>query len=1174
MHPLSLSIITKNGVAPILTKRVTLQNGQAVSDATECKMTNGVANRVSLTLDVLPHVLTQLGYHQAITTGWVKDELTEHHLVARAKFQDQGWDFPVHPQGELRYATRTLESMHQTGPSLLPIDYDYSDECPIESPEELIQKLEAVIPGLSQYAHVVSYSSSSGIHHAETGECLKPAKSFHLFFTMQEGADLVRLRDVMHKRLCLAGLGRVTLSRSGALLERSIIDCAVFSPERLLFEANPVLGEGLVQHRPTPKFNPGQEELDTKTLIPDLAQDEIDAYERWQKSQRKDPALLARIAEIKEIRIAELVRDQGRTLQEARVMVEHRMAGKLFLTDDLWFEGFDHPVTVFQAMMNPIRFDGLTLADPLEPEKGPDKAKFYSNDETNTPMIHTFVRGGGVYNLMEAQLLQGDRGLVPMVASDSTERMTGFEPHGSVTMLTTRYLSDDPALQMLPEEGLIGIKKDMGGGKTQLIKDRKDQLGRVLFVAPRIALAENASARLELTCYNEKGKDSTDLLLSEGLSTTYDSLHKFRDKQIDTLVIDEFEQIVTHTIAETVYNKSWSLSTFMTLLRRVKRVIVLDADLSPNTMAFLTDENALPPLRHFYVDDGTHTLSGQITELTTAQSVKAKMLEHHKQGQGMYIPCQSKDMVKELAIQLVGHEGNIKDFPEDTVMWTLPNGQRLWVLHSNNTASVDAAELIRDPNKCLRGNDILICSPSLGTGFSIDAINGEPLMPVRIICATANAGGASSDVLQHMARLREGHKCDSYLYITDLRQTLPTDPREVVAKGLLAKFFISESKKLNESRFKGLNIHIDHVTGELKISYAPYERFYGYVKSSNHLDRNHFRANVRNRLMLKGYTLVESVEAVDPLIVEKQQAITEERKQNEEDYRLSLPLISDEEQKQIREKTNKTTEEQYLLMKKRIADVFGFEDVEQINEIFSLSDAKQRYRENGLKFLFTDTRSVLLDIQTKTNPNRERWEVNIMAETSEFMWDLAERLGLSRQGDQLVYDDREFTEDHLLSLYNWLKNQDYQPAPSGKSYSRLRAMLGQSTQITDDRRQQLQTVSNVIRACGLGGFVSRQETLEDGTRTRIKRLDTDHLVQLNQDLARARAHSKLPAYQVDYQLPAESHMVKYALDRRLDNIDPKDPVHLEVQDLQSYWQGLLFKELEKQLVGIYSRPAA
>ena len=81
------------------------------------------------------------------------------------------------------------------------------------------------------------------------------------------------------------GHGEIKVSKSGARLDRSLIDTSVASPERLDFVATPILEDGLERFAPEPQFiGPAGATLSTG-LLPN-----VPTYKEWRKA---DPAFTA-----------------------------------------------------------------------------------------------------------------------------------------------------------------------------------------------------------------------------------------------------------------------------------------------------------------------------------------------------------------------------------------------------------------------------------------------------------------------------------------------------------------------------------------------------------------------------------------------------------------------------------------------------------------------------------------------------------------------------------------------------------------------------------------------------------------------------------------------------------------------------------------------------------------
>jgi hypothetical protein len=158
------------------------------------------------------------------------------------------------------------------------------DHLRCDSPGELMSKLQAAVPGLELVAYSGSGSCSSGITITATNEPYQGGGGLHMYMPIRD-VDLKAFRQYMEVRLWNAGFGYIAFARNGAILERSIIDLSVLSPERLIYEAAPVLDNGLSrrprewQHRGGPAFSGDLS----------LTQDEIDEYDRRVASAKADP---------------------------------------------------------------------------------------------------------------------------------------------------------------------------------------------------------------------------------------------------------------------------------------------------------------------------------------------------------------------------------------------------------------------------------------------------------------------------------------------------------------------------------------------------------------------------------------------------------------------------------------------------------------------------------------------------------------------------------------------------------------------------------------------------------------------------------------------------------------------------------------------------------------------
>ncbi len=141
--------------------------------------------------------------------------------------------------------------------------------------------LTSVLPDIATIGLVTRRSTSAGLRRTDTGDECPGSNSLHLYLTIADGADIGRALQVLHDRCWLAGLGWMMTSRSGALLERSVVDRMVGMPERLIFEGPPIVYAPLWQDPELrrPVAVPGNV-LDTRVALPDLNQVELSRLER------------------------------------------------------------------------------------------------------------------------------------------------------------------------------------------------------------------------------------------------------------------------------------------------------------------------------------------------------------------------------------------------------------------------------------------------------------------------------------------------------------------------------------------------------------------------------------------------------------------------------------------------------------------------------------------------------------------------------------------------------------------------------------------------------------------------------------------------------------------------------------------------------------------------------
>jgi hypothetical protein len=397
---IEITIFTKFGGA--LTKRISLAaDGALKSDGSACVMASGEARRASLASVLeLGDLIEQLNPNEAIALGRLRDGLADRvEIVPKRKLN-----------GAANVIARTsADIVYRKGESALVLfDFDTKG-----MPDEVSAALKrcgsywaaliAVLPALAATARVSRRSTSAGLSRSDTGKQLPGSDGVHVFVAVQDGADVERFLRTLHERCWLNGFGWMMVGAGGQLLERSIVDRMVWGPERLVFEGGPILDPPLEQDKESrkPKVTAG-DALDTLTACPPLT-----VAEKSRLQERKAKSAYRLEGERAKTRRAfitarakELATRKGISIKEATPIIMRQCEGVL-LPDVVL--PFDDPElagsTVADVLADPDKFEGATLADPLEGvDYGQCVAKIMRRTD-GSMWIHSFAHGRTVYEL-------------------------------------------------------------------------------------------------------------------------------------------------------------------------------------------------------------------------------------------------------------------------------------------------------------------------------------------------------------------------------------------------------------------------------------------------------------------------------------------------------------------------------------------------------------------------------------------------------------------------------------------------------------------------------------------------------------------------------------------------------------------------------------------------------
>ena len=221
-------------------------SGKIRIDGSHCRMSYWRAHRLLVpSVHALAEAINSLQSNEAIAIGTLKEGVADGARVVIKR------DLPKTETADRIARTKDFVIFPEYGAGYMLFDVDTKG-----MPQPVRDRVAALgdawgaiveaVPKLAGAARVIRKSSSSGISNPETGET-RDSDGEHIFVLVNLAGHIPETLKRISDWLWLAGLGWYVVGAAGQMLERSLIDTAVGSPERLVFEGPVILGEPLVQ---------------------------------------------------------------------------------------------------------------------------------------------------------------------------------------------------------------------------------------------------------------------------------------------------------------------------------------------------------------------------------------------------------------------------------------------------------------------------------------------------------------------------------------------------------------------------------------------------------------------------------------------------------------------------------------------------------------------------------------------------------------------------------------------------------------------------------------------------------------------------------------------------------------------------------------------------------------
>jgi len=366
--------------------------------------------------------------------------------------------------------------------SYLVVDFD-PDACPwqnLPNIEDLHRRMciAARLGGLElDNCQALTYkSSSSSIVRKSDGYSFDKGGR-HLIYLIDDVSDLDRFVKDLSIYLALTGSCYGALSKVGSFLKRGILDVSAVMLHQPTFVAPANFGNGLRLERDIKIIGGDQTSIDTKKLRRPSEEQTNAAKAFWYTEfARLKPDSDKKKSKYIENQVSKLAPQlaENTPVEVIKDLVKRRLEGRLLGPDEITTDNGDQ-IRIADILANPSQYDGLTCADPVEPDYGGGKniAIFYANPESGQPILFSQAHGGINYQL----LFDRETALVYFDQLSPKDRI-----HQINRVMNLLYTEDNVEAEFLLKEiaKLSGTtKKAMSSSYSQILQINRASRGPV-----------------------------------------------------------------------------------------------------------------------------------------------------------------------------------------------------------------------------------------------------------------------------------------------------------------------------------------------------------------------------------------------------------------------------------------------------------------------------------------------------------------------------------------------------------------------------------------------------------------------------------------------------------------------------------------------------------------------
>jgi Domain of unknown function (DUF3854) len=641
-------------------------------------------------------------------------------------------------------------------------------------------------------------------------------------------------------------------------------------------------------------------------------------------------------------------------------------------------------------------------------------------------------------------------------------------------------------LTAIPAEGLVAIASAKGTGKTKLIAELVKESDKTLAALHRIALAKNLSNRLRLDYRGDLDKVNGEFINGSAytlrIGFCVDSLLTIDPSKFVgcELILDEVVQVIRHLLTSSTCAKDGKRPALLARLRELiqgaKRIIVADADLDNATLSYLHDlrgesspvfliQNDQPP--QGYPVRFIHSSDRSVITQDLLKDIEGLEL-----GKVIFVTTDSRGTSKQIARLIAQCHAD----------------KRVLLLNAETSGGEAERRFMLNPDAILSQGeyDIIICSPSMATGVSIEAQAITKVYGIFIGCSSTDA-----DMAQALGRVRDpieriiwcARRGSNFAKVS--RSTNFIELKSHLHQATTATVSLVRSS-LREDTLQGFQAY--------DWSSDPHVNLFSRIATDQNFAMLHLREALLVRLRYEGNQVQVEEREANPALRSLLQQTKAELTLLEAEAMLATETLTQAEVLTLEQREFLTADDQRAIAKFYLMDFYGLDHLTLDNILWD-QDGQRRKEILNLEAQLYD--HLAGDRSAKSLEKQHHWQQGSCP------WDISQIALRKKLREQLHLDT---LLQKMTSGWEWT-SADLAPYAAKARTLKLQIQIALNFTISD-KMSDTQIVHQLLKQLGLKFAKfrwSRSVPGQEGTKVRVFRLDLAHWQTLTEILSRRKA---------------------------------------------------------------------